>query len=97
MQHGEIGRSAVGCCRKTHKKMRVMLNWKIIYRTMARPALVYGAETCSTMKSQEQRLDVNDMRVLLLWMCGVTKTDEIRNYYVRGSVKVANAKVVRTC
>ena len=28
---------------------------------------------------------------MLMWMCGVTKTDTIRNEHVRGSVKVAPA------
>ena len=40
------------------------------------------------MKSQEKRLDVNEMR-MVRWTCGVTKKDEIRNENVRGSVKVA--------
>ena len=39
-------------------------------------------------KSQENRLDVNEMR-MLRWMCGVTKKDKIRFEHVRGSVKVA--------
>ena len=63
--------------------MPVKLNGKI-YRTVVRPALLYGAETRSTTKTRERRLEVNKMR-----MCGVTKTDQIRNEHVRGSVKVA--------
>ena len=46
-----------------------------IYRTVVRPALVYGAETRSTTKGQEKRLEVNEMTVQR-WMCGVTKRDE---------------------
>ena len=41
-------------------------------------ALVCGAETWSTTKRQEKRLDVNEMR-MLRWMCVVTKKDKIRN------------------
>ena len=40
------------------------------------------------MKSKENRLEVNKMR-MLRWMRGVTKKDNIRNEHVRGSVKVA--------
>ena len=44
--------------------------------------MIYGAETQATTKQKEQRLDVNDMR-RLIWMCGVTRKDEIRNEYIR--------------
>ena len=49
---------------------------------------MYGSETWATMKSQERRLEVNDMR-MLRWMYGVTNKDKTRNEHVRGSVKVA--------
>ena len=39
-------------------------------------------------KSQERRLEVNEMR-MLRGMCAVAKKDKIRNEHVRGSVKVA--------
>ena len=55
------------------RKMPVKLK-REMYRTVVRPALLYGAETCSVTKTQEQRLEVNEMR-MLRWMCGVTKRD----------------------
>ena len=66
-----------------------------IYITVARPALLYGTETWSVTNNQEQRLEVNEMR-MLRWMCGVTKKDKIRNEHVRGSVKVAPVKTKMT-
>ena len=69
------------------RKMPVMLSGKI-YRTVAWPALLYGAWTWSTTKSQEKRLVVNEMR-MLRWMSGVTKKDKFRNAHAIGPVKVA--------
>ena len=68
--------------------MPVKLKGNIFYRTVLRPALPYGAETWATMKSQERRLEVNEMR-MLRWMCGVMKTYKTRNKHKRGSVKAA--------
>ena len=42
-----------------------------VYRTVVRPAMLYGAETWATTKRQESRIEVNEMR-MLRWMCGVT-------------------------
>ena len=46
-----------------------------VYKTF-RPALLYGEETWATMRGQEARLDVNEMR-MLRWMCRVTMRDKI--------------------
>ena len=43
--------------------MSMRLKWKI----SEQPALVYGAETWATKKSQENRLEVNEIR-MLKWM-----------------------------
>ena len=61
-------------------------------KTVIRPALVYGAETWSTTKTQEMRLEVNEMR-MLRWMCGVTKKDKIRKEHVRGSKKITEKRL----
>ena len=58
------------------------------YRKVVRPALLFGADTWATIKGQEKRLEVNEMR-MLRWMCGVTQKDKIRNEHVTGSVNVA--------
>ena len=58
-----------------------------VYRTVVRPALLYGAETWALKKAQEKKLEVAEMR-MLRWMCGVAKPDKIRNERIRGTTKV---------
>ena len=71
------------------KRMPVKLKGKV-YRTVVRPAMLYGAETWATTKRQESRIEVNEMR-MLRWMCGVTRKDKIRNEHIRGTTKVVQA------
>ena len=66
--------------------MNVKIKMKV-YRTLVRPALMYGAETCALKKAQEKKLEVTEMR-MLQWMCGVTKLDKIRNERIRRTTKV---------
>ena len=61
-----------------------------VYKTVVRPALLYGAETWATTRGQEARLEVNEMR-MLRWMCGVTRRDKIRNELIRGTTRVVLA------
>ena len=56
-----------------------------VYKTVVRPAMMYGAETWAVKK--EKKLDVAEMR-MLRWMSGVTKLDRIRNEIIRGTTKV---------
>ena len=58
-----------------------------VYKTVVRPALLYGADTRATPSGQEARLDVNEMR-MQIWMCGVTRRDNIRNEHIRGTTRV---------
>ena len=62
-----------------------------VYKTVVRPAMMYGAETWAVnlKEAQEKKLDVVEMRMLLLrWMCGVNKQHRIRNEIIRGTMKV---------
>ena len=49
-----------------------------VYKTVVRPAMMYGAETWAVKKAQEKKLDVAEMR----------KLDRIRNERIRGTTKV---------
>ena len=61
-----------------------------VYKTVVRPALLYGAETWATTRGQEARLELNEMR-MLRWMCGDTRRDKIRNEHIRGTTRVVKA------
>ncbi len=41
--------------------------WESIYKTVVRPAMMYGVETWAVKKAQEKKLDVAEMR-MLKWM-----------------------------
>ena len=71
------------------RRMPVKLKGKV-YKTVIRPAMLYGAETWATTKRQEKRIEVTEMR-MLRWMCGVTRKDKIRNEHIRGTTRVAQA------
>ena len=57
-----------------------------VYRTVVKPALMYGAKTWALKKAQENTFEVAEMR-MLRWMCGVTKRGKIRNERIRGQRK----------
>ena len=68
------------------KRISAKLKGKF-YKSVVRPAMMYGSETWPVKKAQERKLEVAEMR-MLRWMCGVTRRDRIRNDYIRGTVKV---------
>jgi len=43
-----------------------------------RPALLYAFETWPVDRSQKQKLEVTEMK-MLRWNCGCTKLDKIKN------------------
>ena len=69
------------------RKMPFKLKGKV-YKTVVRPAIVYGMEATSIKKVNEKRMDVAEMK-MLRWMSGVTRRDRISNTRIRGTVKVA--------
>ena len=62
------------------RRMPVKLKGKV-YKTVIRPAMLYGAETWATTKRQEQRIEVTEMR-MQRWMCGVTRKGSLREWRI---------------
>ena len=61
-----------------------------VYKTVVRQALLYGVETWATTTGQYALLEVNEM-MMLRWMCGVTRRDNIRNDNIIGTTRVVQA------
>ncbi|KAI5106417.1 hypothetical protein C0J45_4114, partial [Silurus meridionalis] len=57
-----------------------------VYRTLVRPAMLYGLETVALSKRQEVKLEVAELKMLRL--LGVMRMDRIRNEFIRGTVHV---------
>ena len=58
-----------------------------VYRSVVRPAMVYGFETVAVTKKQVEEMEVAEMKMLRFAM-GVTRKDKIRNEHIRSTVKV---------
>jgi hypothetical protein len=68
------------------KKMPLRLKGKI-YRTVVRPALMYGSECWAPARKHEQTMHTTEMR-MLRWTCGVTRLDKIPNTEIRRRLSV---------
>ncbi|KAF7696815.1 hypothetical protein HF521_005233 [Silurus meridionalis] len=58
-----------------------------VYRTVVRPAMLYGLETVALRKRQEVELKVAELK-MLRFSLGVTRMDRIRNEFIRGTSHV---------
>ncbi|KAK3566841.1 hypothetical protein QTP86_004554 [Hemibagrus guttatus] len=74
--------SGVLCDRKISARIKGK-----VYRTVVRPAMLYGLETVSLKKRQESELEVAELK-MLRFSLGVTRLDRIRNEYIRGTAHV---------
>ncbi|KAK3569040.1 hypothetical protein QTP86_021557 [Hemibagrus guttatus] len=74
--------SGVLCDRKISARIKGK-----VYRTVVRPAILYGLETVSLRKRQESELEVAELK-MLRFSLGVTRLDRIRNEYIRGTAHV---------
>ncbi|MCJ8736038.1 hypothetical protein PDJAM_G00254200 [Pangasius djambal] len=74
--------SGVLCDRKISARIKGK-----VYKTVVRPAMLYGLETVSLKKRQESELEVAELK-MLRFSLGVTRLDRIRNEYIRGTAHV---------
>ncbi|XP_058483140.1 uncharacterized protein LOC131458247 [Solea solea] len=68
------------------KRVSARRNGKI-YKTVVRPAMMYGLQTVALRKRQEAELEVAEMK-MLRFSLGVTKMDRIRNESIRRTAHV---------
>ncbi|XP_047492218.1 uncharacterized protein LOC125041374 [Penaeus chinensis] len=59
-----------------------------MYKTIVRPAMIYGMEAVAVTKAQEKKIQIAEMK-MLRWSLGFTKLDKVRNEDIRERVKVA--------
>ena len=69
------------------KKVPIKLKSKL-YKTVVRPAMVYGSECWALRKQEEQRLHTTKMK-MLRWSQGKTRKDRIKNETCQRNVKSA--------
>ena len=53
-----------------------------VFKSVVRPAMLYGAKTWQIKRAEENKLEVPEMR-MLRWMLGVTRRDKVRNSLIR--------------
>ncbi|XP_063615413.1 uncharacterized protein LOC134788453 [Penaeus indicus] len=62
-----------------------------LYKTLVRPAMIYGMETVAVTKVQEERMQVAEMK-MLRWSLGLTIMDKVSNETIRERVQVGELK-----
>ena len=58
-----------------------------MYKSVVRPAMLYGMETVAVTDKQVGKMEVAELK-MVRWALGVTRKDRIRNEYVRGTAKI---------
>lgn len=74
--------SGVMCDRRISAKIKGK-----VYKTVVRPAMMYGLETVALKKRQVAELEVAELK-MLRFSLGVTRLDRIRNEFIRGTAHV---------
>ncbi|XP_037775599.1 uncharacterized protein LOC119572566 [Penaeus monodon] len=72
------------------KKILARMKGKI-YKTVVRPAILYGLETVPLTKRQGAELETAELKILRFSL-GVTRKDRLKNNYLRGTAKFGRLK-----
>ncbi len=68
-----------------------------LFKTMVRPAMLYGMEAVAVTKAQERKMEVAEMR-MLRFSLGKTRLDRVRNSTIRETIGVEELeKKLREC
>ncbi|XP_047480558.1 uncharacterized protein LOC125033219 [Penaeus chinensis] len=68
-----------------------------IFKTIVRPAMLYGMEAVAVTKGQERKMEVAEMR-MLRFSLGKTRLDRVRNSTIREAIGVGELeKKLREC
>ena len=62
-----------------------------MYKSVVRPAMLYGMETVAVTERQMGKMEVTELK-MVRWVLGVTRKDKIRNKYMRGTAKIAKLR-----
>ena len=62
-------------------QLHIMLK-AALYKTVIRPVLMFGSETCALRKAEQNLLERIELR-MLRWMMGVKRIEKIRNEETR--------------
>jgi len=76
--------TGIMCDRKVPEKLKGKM-----YKTIVRPAMLYGLETVPLTKSQEKKIETEEMRILRFSL-GLTRLDRVKNEVVRQRMGVTN-------
>ena len=75
--------SGVLCDRKLSARVEGKM-----YKNVVRPAMLYGMETVAVMERQMGKMEVAELK-MVRWALEVTRKEDIRNEYMRGTAKIA--------
>ena len=62
-----------------------------MYKSVVRPAMLYGMETVAVTERQVGKMEVAELKMMRCAL-GVTRKNKIRNEYVRGIAKIAKLR-----